>query len=73
LSGKHFPYSQWIIGGLGVLIAVIEGLQQLYQYQANWINYRSTCESLKQKIFISRQGRTLRSGQGSTRTPRGKN
>src|SRR5438067_12473572 len=39
LSGNPFPYSQWVVGGLGVLIVVIEGLQQLYQFQANWLNY----------------------------------
>ena len=52
LSGKPFPYSHWIIGGLGILIAVLEGLQQLNQYQANWINYRSTCEALKHEKFL---------------------
>jgi len=52
LSGKPFPYSQWIMGGLGVLITILEGLQQLYQHQANWINYRSTCEALKHEKFL---------------------
>ncbi|MGH6936240.1 MAG: DUF4231 domain-containing protein, partial [Methylocella sp.] len=41
-----------VVGGLGVLIAVIEGLQQLYQYQANWIAYRSTCEALRHEKFL---------------------
>jgi Protein of unknown function (DUF4231) len=44
--------SQWIVGGLGVLIAVIEGLQQLNQYHANWIAYRSTSEALKHEKFL---------------------
>ena len=52
LSGNPFPYSQWVVGGLGVLIVVIEGLQQLYQFQANWLNYRSTCEALKHEKFL---------------------
>jgi hypothetical protein len=41
-----------VVGGLGVLIVVIEGLQQLYQFQANWLNYRSTCEALKPEKFL---------------------
>jgi hypothetical protein len=41
-----------VVGGLGVLIVVIEGLQQLYQFQANWLNYRSTCEALKHEKFL---------------------
>jgi len=28
---------------LGLVILVVEGLQQLNQYQANWISYRPTC------------------------------
>jgi hypothetical protein len=52
LSGKPFPSSPWVVGGLGVLIAVVEGLQLLYQFQANWINYGSTCEALKHEKFL---------------------
>jgi len=47
-----FPKLQWITAGLGVLIVVMEGLQQLYQYHSNWIAYRSTCESLKHEKFL---------------------
>jgi hypothetical protein len=38
--------------GLGVFIVVLEGLQQLNQYHANWIAYRSTCEALKHEKFL---------------------
>ncbi|MFL5818476.1 MAG: DUF4231 domain-containing protein [Conexibacter sp.] len=31
----------------GALIVVVEGLQQLQQYQQNWTAYRATCERLK--------------------------
>lgn len=41
-----------VTAGLGVLIVVLEGLQQLFQYQSNWIAYRSTCESLKHEKFL---------------------
>src|SRR5689334_16329713 len=30
----------------GALIVVLEGLQQLEQYQQNWVGYRATCEQL---------------------------
>src|SRR5262252_5114790 len=41
-----------VTGGLGVLIAVLEGLLQLNQYHHNWITYRSTCESLKHEKYL---------------------
>jgi hypothetical protein len=42
----------WLTGSVGALIAVLEGLQQLNQYQQNWIRYRSTCESLKREKYL---------------------
>lgn len=41
-----------VIGGGGALIVVIEGLQQLQQYQQNWTTYRSTCERLKHEKYL---------------------
>lgn len=42
----------WVGGAGGALIVVIEGIQQLMQYQQNWINYRATCERLKHEKFL---------------------
>jgi Protein of unknown function (DUF4231) len=42
----------WLVGGAGALIVVLEGLQQLEQYQQNWTSYRSTCEQLKHERFL---------------------
>ncbi len=42
----------WLIGGGGALIVVLEGLQQLQQYQQNWTTYRATCERLKHERFL---------------------
>lgn len=39
-------------GLLGVLIVVMEGLQQLNQYQQLWISYRSTAETLKHEKYL---------------------
>jgi hypothetical protein len=48
----------WLMGGGGALIVVMEGLQQLQQYQQNWTTYRSTCERLKHEkfLFLGRAG-----------------
>jgi hypothetical protein len=40
------------MGGGGALIVVLEGVQQLQQYQQNWTTYRSTCERLKHEKFL---------------------
>jgi hypothetical protein len=37
---------------LGLLILIVEGLQQLNQYQTNWITYRATCEALRHEKFL---------------------
>jgi len=42
----------WLVAGAGALIVVLEGLQQLEQYQQNWTTYRSTCEQLKHEQFL---------------------
>lgn len=41
-----------VVGALGGLIVVVEGLQQLNQYQATWITYRSTAETLKHEKYL---------------------
>jgi uncharacterized protein DUF4231 len=40
------------MGAAGALIVVIEGLQQLQQYQQKWTTYRSTCERLKHDKYL---------------------
>jgi hypothetical protein len=37
---------------LGLIILIVEGLQQLNQYQANWLTYRSTGEALKHEKYL---------------------
>jgi hypothetical protein len=36
---------------LGALIAVVEAMQHLNQWQHNWITYRSTCEALRHEKY----------------------
>jgi hypothetical protein len=50
--------SAWITGGLGSVIVVLEGVQQLYQFQEHWIAYRSTWEGLRREhhLYDARAG-----------------
>jgi ABC-type uncharacterized transport system fused permease/ATPase subunit len=50
MAGNSAP--AWLVGGAGALIVVLEGLQQLQQYQQNWASYRATCERLKHERFL---------------------
>jgi hypothetical protein len=52
LTTTTIPYGRYIAAGLGVLIAVMEGLQQLNQYNSNWTSYRATSEALKHEKFL---------------------
>lgn len=42
----------WLVGAGGAFIVVLEGLQQLQQYQQNWTTFRATCERLKHEQFL---------------------
>src|SRR5262245_65870746 len=37
----------WVTAIIGALAVLREGMQQLNQWQHNWITYRSTCEALR--------------------------
>jgi hypothetical protein len=54
LSGMSdkIPYSLWLIGGLGVLIAVAAATSALFKFHENWIEYRTTTEQLKHEKYI---------------------
>jgi hypothetical protein len=55
LSGYIHVYQipiTFVIGALGVVIAVIAGLLSLYQFQEIWVQYRTVCESLKKEKFL---------------------
>jgi hypothetical protein len=47
---------RWALGALGAVVLILEGFQQLFQYQQNWITYRSTCEALKHEKFLFLEG-----------------
>ena len=54
LSGMQAkaPWFPWIIGSLGVLIAVAGAASTLFKFHENWIQYRATAEQLKHEKFM---------------------
>jgi hypothetical protein len=51
-ANHGWPGMTYVIGGLGVVITILEGLLHLNQYQENWSSYRATAESLKHEKFM---------------------
>ena len=52
LTGRTFEPKDLVIGGLGVLITILEGILQLNQYQQIWATYRATSEALTHEKFL---------------------
>jgi hypothetical protein len=50
------PWVKILVGFLGVLIAVITGITALNKSQELWIEYRTTCESLKHQRYLFETG-----------------
>ena len=46
------PYSAWIIGILGIVVAVAAGADSLCKFQENWIQYRTTSETLTHEKYL---------------------
>jgi Protein of unknown function (DUF4231) len=46
----------WIAGANGALIVILEGIQQMNQYQQLWVSYRATAEALKHEKYLSLAG-----------------
>jgi hypothetical protein len=48
----------WVTALIGAGAVILEGLQQLNQWQHKWITYRSTCEALRHEkySFLARSG-----------------
>ena len=41
-----------VTASIAATVVVLEGLQQLNQWQANWVAYRSTAEALKHERYL---------------------
>lgn len=48
----------WVTATLAALLVVLEGMQQMFQWQRNWIEYRRTTETMRQHglAFAARTG-----------------
>ena len=46
------PYGRVVDASLGALVMILEGFQQLGQYQQNWFTYRATAEALKHEKYL---------------------
>ncbi len=42
----------WIPGALGVVVVLVEAIQQLNQHQQLWVAYRATAEALKHEKYL---------------------
>jgi hypothetical protein len=58
------PISKWAVALLGLIVLIVEAVQQLNQYQENWISYRSTCEALKHEKYLFLAGAGPYAGTG---------
>src|SRR4051794_4009520 len=54
VAGLRWP--TWVTAVLGAAVVVLEAVQQLYQWQTNWVLYRSTAEALKHEKFLFLSG-----------------
>ena len=47
--------SEWmriVVALIGASIAIVSGIVGLYKFQENWLEYRTTCESLRHEKFL---------------------
>jgi len=58
ISFIEVEWGKWVTALAGAAIVVLEGVQQLNQYSALWIEYRSTAEYLKHEkhLFLASSG-----------------
>jgi hypothetical protein len=46
------PWLELVAGFLSLLVALIAGLLALFRFQEIWIQYRSTCETLRHEKYL---------------------
>ena len=58
-------WGRWVTAILGASVAILEGLQQLGQYNNLWVSYRATAEQLKHEkyLFLAQSGPYRNLGQ----------
>lgn len=55
---NEFSNMKFVVGLMGVCIALIAGIMNIYKFNENWIEYRKTSETLKQEkyLFMTKSG-----------------
>ncbi len=58
INGNSSKEMNYITGVLSLILAVLTGINTLYKFQENWINFRLTAETLKRErlLFETRKG-----------------
>ena len=51
-GAARITHSNLITSILGVMVTIIEGIQQVNQFHSNWIGYRSISEALKREKYL---------------------
>lgn len=46
------PFYKVLVGILGIAVTIISGCLGIFKFQENWIEYRTTSESLKHEKFL---------------------
>lgn len=49
--GEAIPASAWLLGTLGVAVAICAGAGAIFRHHENWISFRATAEALKQEKY----------------------
>jgi Ni/Fe-hydrogenase subunit HybB-like protein len=49
-------YAKWLPVLTSVLVAIFASAQKTFKFEENWINYRTTCETLKKEIYLYKAG-----------------
>jgi hypothetical protein len=53
---EEFWQLKLVVGIMGITIAILEGVQTLYKYQDNWVEYRKSREALmREKLLFQTQ------------------
>jgi hypothetical protein len=49
-------WERWCAVTVSVLVAIGTSVMKVFKYQENWINYRTTCETLRKEIYFYKAG-----------------
>ena len=56
LCMSNYPLLKWVPIIASIIVAVLVSSLSTFKFQENWINYRTTCETLKKEIYFYNSG-----------------